>query len=102
MEKGDHTFRQPEREEIDWDYRPLCQLQPRDPAKPHLGVIMGDSKVTSGADQMLVSELHAAVEMSKPQLSCGDFTTHHTKPVRLAHCKVPTGQCRWTPASCCC
>lgn len=80
----------PKREGRDWDYRPLCLMELRDPTKPHLAVIMGDSTIPHNADQMLVSEMHAAAEMSKRQLSCGSFTDHHTKPVRpSAPCSVP-------------
>jgi hypothetical protein len=94
METGDSTFHMPQREEMDWDYRPLCQMQPRDPAKPHFGVIMGDSKIPRNADEMLVSEVHAAAEMAKRQLSCGSFTNHHTKPVSLSPIAMaPAGRC---------
>lgn len=83
MEPGDSTFDVPQRDrEMDWDYRPLWMTQPRDPAKPHFGVVMGDSEIPGGEDEVLVSELHAAAEFSKRQLTCGDFTNHHTKPVR--------------------
>lgn len=82
MEPGDSTFDEPRREEVDWDYRPLWTTQPRDPAKPHFGVVMGDSDIPGpDGDEMLVSELHAAAEFSKRQLACGNFTNHHTKPV---------------------
>lgn len=83
METGDSTFHIPAREERDWDYRPLGFMQPRDPAKPHFAAIMGDSTIPHDADEMLVSELHAAAELSKRQLSCDNFINHHTKPVRF-------------------
>jgi hypothetical protein len=89
VEKGEGTFEMPAREETDWDYRPLWQLQPRDPSRPHFGVVMGDSKVARGDDEMLVSELHAAAEMSKRQLSFDTFDNHHTKPVSQACLVVP-------------
>ncbi|POS72916.1 hypothetical protein DHEL01_v208693 [Diaporthe helianthi] len=85
LETGDSTFYMPQHDEVDRDYRPLWMTQPRDPARPHFGVVMGDSDVPGSGDddedEMLVSELHAAAEFSKRQLTCGDFTNHHTKPI---------------------
>lgn len=75
----------PAREEMDWDYRRLSLMQPRDPARPHLAAVMGDSEVANGPEEVLVSELHAAVELSKRQVSCGDFLAHHTRPVGTAY-----------------
>lgn len=74
----------PKREEMDWDYRCLSLKQPRDLARPHLATVMGDSEVARGPEEVLVSELHAAVELSKRQVSCGHFLAHHTRPVGTA------------------
>ncbi|KAG8167409.1 hypothetical protein KVR01_003098 [Diaporthe batatas] len=82
VEPGDSTYRVPRREAHNWDFRTLWLEQPRDPGRPHLAVVMGDSEVVApGEDDVLVSELLAAVEYSRRQLSCGDFSSHHTRPI---------------------
>lgn len=90
-EEGDATFRMPGRDEMHWDYRCLWVMQPRDPARPHLAAVMGDSEVARGPEEVLASELHAAVELSKRQVSCGDFLAHHTRPVGTAGTNICLG-----------
>lgn len=91
LEEGDATFRLPAREEMDWYYRCLSLMQPRDPARPHIAAVMGDSEVARGPEEVLASELHAAVELSKRQVSCGDFLAHHTRPVGTAGTNICLG-----------
>lgn len=83
LEIGDSTFYMPAREHRDWDYRPLNLMELRDRTKPHLAIIMGDSKIPYNEEEMLVSELHAAAEMSKRQLCRPSLNNHHTRPVRF-------------------
>lgn len=88
---GNSTFHAPAREESDWDYRPLNVMELRDRTKPHLAIIMGDSKIPYNEEEMLVSELHAAAEMSKRQLCRPSLNKQQTRPVRLHPFQCPFG-----------